>query len=54
LIDHLAGYVLLGIALLRARVIPAWAAWLQHFPTFSCGGVDPRLCEGGNLGSILV
>jgi hypothetical protein len=27
-IGHLVGYVLLGIALLRARVIPQWAAWL--------------------------
>jgi hypothetical protein len=28
IIGHLLGYVLLGIALLRARVIPLWAAWL--------------------------
>ena len=28
LFGHLFGYVLLGIALLRARVIPRWAAWL--------------------------
>ncbi len=27
-IGHLLAYVLLGIALLRARVIPRWAAWL--------------------------
>jgi hypothetical protein len=27
-IGHLLGYMLLGIALLRARVIPRWAAWL--------------------------
>lgn len=27
-IGHLLGYVFLGIALLRARVIPKWAAWL--------------------------
>lgn len=27
-IGHLLGYVLLGIALLRARVIPRWSAWL--------------------------
>jgi hypothetical protein len=27
-IGHLLGYVLLGIALLRARTIPRWAAWL--------------------------
>jgi hypothetical protein len=27
-IGHLLGYLLLGIALLRARVIPMWAAWL--------------------------
>ena len=27
-IGHLLGYVLLGIALLRARAIPRWAAWL--------------------------
>jgi hypothetical protein len=27
-LGHLFGYVLLGIALLRARVIPRWAAWL--------------------------
>ena len=27
-IGHLLGYVLLGIALLRTRVIPRWAAWL--------------------------
>ena len=27
-LGHLLGYVLLGIALLRARVIPRWAAWL--------------------------
>jgi hypothetical protein len=27
-IGHLLGYVFLGIALLRARVIPHWAAWL--------------------------
>ena len=27
-IGHLLGYVLLGVALLRARVIPRWAAWL--------------------------
>lgn len=27
-IGHLLGYVLLGIALVRARVIPLWAAWL--------------------------
>ncbi|GEM_PF-3578536 len=25
---HLLGYLLLGIALARARVIPQWAAWL--------------------------
>jgi hypothetical protein len=28
LFGHLFGYILLGIALLRARVIPRWAAWL--------------------------
>jgi hypothetical protein len=28
IIGHLLGYVLLGVALLRARVIPRWAAWL--------------------------
>jgi hypothetical protein len=28
IIGHLLGYVLLGIALLRVRVIPRWAAWL--------------------------
>jgi hypothetical protein len=28
LFGHLGGYVLLGIALLRARAIPRWAAWL--------------------------
>jgi hypothetical protein len=27
-LGHLLGYVLLGIALARARVIPAWAAFL--------------------------
>lgn len=27
-LGHLFGYVLLGVALLRARVIPRWAAWL--------------------------
>lgn len=27
-IGHLLGYVLLGIALLRARTIPRWSAWL--------------------------
>ncbi len=27
-IGHLLGYVLLGIALLRTRAIPRWAAWL--------------------------
>ncbi len=27
-VGHLFAYVLLGIALLRARVIPRWAAWL--------------------------
>ena len=27
-IGHLFGYVLVGIALLRARAIPRWAAWL--------------------------
>jgi hypothetical protein len=27
-IGHLLGYVLLGIALLRARTVPKWAAWL--------------------------
>jgi hypothetical protein len=27
-IGHLLGYVLLGLALVRARVIPLWAAWL--------------------------
>jgi hypothetical protein len=27
-IGHLLGYVLLGIALLQARAIPRWAAWL--------------------------
>ena len=27
-IGHLLGYVLLGIALLRARAIPSWSAWL--------------------------
>ena len=27
-IGHLLGYVLLGIALVRARMIPLWAAWL--------------------------
>ncbi len=27
-IGHLLGYVLLGIALLRSRMIPSWAAWL--------------------------
>ncbi len=28
-IGHQLAYVLLGIALLRARVIPRWAAWLM-------------------------
>jgi hypothetical protein len=28
LFGHLVGYVLIGIALLRARAIPRWAAWL--------------------------
>src|SRR5215467_2670571 len=28
-IGHLLGYILLGIALLRARVIPWWTAWLM-------------------------
>jgi hypothetical protein len=28
IIGHLFAYVLLGIAFLRARVIPRWAAWL--------------------------
>jgi hypothetical protein len=28
IIGHLLGYVLLGIALARARAIPRWAAWL--------------------------
>jgi hypothetical protein len=27
IIGHLVAYVLLGVALLRARVIPGWAAW---------------------------
>jgi hypothetical protein len=27
-LGHLLGYVLLGVALARARVIPLWAAWL--------------------------
>ncbi|MFD2078224.1 hypothetical protein SAMN05421678_1308 [Actinopolymorpha cephalotaxi] len=27
IVGHLAAYVLLGIALRRARVVPAWAAW---------------------------
>jgi len=27
-LGHLFGYVILGIALLRARVIPRWASWL--------------------------
>jgi hypothetical protein len=27
-IGHLFGYVFLGIALLRARIIPRWASWL--------------------------
>jgi hypothetical protein len=27
-IGHLLGYVLLGVALLRAQMIPPWAAWL--------------------------
>ncbi|MET9019143.1 hypothetical protein ABZV93_04085 [Actinopolymorpha sp. NPDC004070] len=27
IVGHLAAYVLLGIALRRARIVPAWAAW---------------------------
>jgi len=27
-VGHLLGYVLLGIALARARLVPQWAAWL--------------------------
>ena len=27
-IGHLLGYLLVGMALLRARVIPQWATWL--------------------------
>ncbi|HEX6517664.1 MAG TPA: hypothetical protein VF049_19030 [Nocardioidaceae bacterium] len=29
IIGHLVAYVLLGIALRRARVVPAWAAWMM-------------------------
>jgi len=42
-VGHLAGYVLLGSALLRARAVPAWAAWafVMSSPLLVAGFVLP-------------
>lgn len=47
-IGHLLGYVLLGIALARARAIPRWAAWLFVAVTPLMGPI----AYGTNLGLI--
>jgi hypothetical protein len=38
-IGHLAGYLLLGIALARARAVPRWAAWLIAAATVIMGPI---------------
>lgn len=47
-IGHLLGYALLGIALVRARAIPRWAAWLFVAVTPVMGPI----AYGTNLGLI--
>jgi len=49
-IGHLLGYVLLGIALLRARVLPRWAAWLIIVSAFVMG----PLAYGTGLGLLQI
>ena len=49
-LGHLLGYVLLGIALRRARVIPAWAAWLIIVSALLMGPI----AYGTNLGILQV
>ena len=49
-IGHLLGYVLLGIAPLRARVIPRWAAWLLIVSALVMG----PLAYGTGLGLLQV
>ncbi len=49
-LGHWGGYVILGIALLRARVIPRWASWL----IIVSGPVMGPLAYGANIGIIQV
>ncbi len=50
IIGHLFGYVLLGAALLRARVVPRWAAWLLIISPIVMG----PLAYGTGLGLLQV
>ena len=50
IIGHLLGYVLLGVALLRARAIPGWAAWFLILSPFVMG----PLAYGTGLGLLQV
>jgi hypothetical protein len=49
-LGHLGGYVLLGIAHLRARVIPRWAAWL----IIMSGPLMGPIAYGFNIGILQV
>lgn len=59
-VAHLVAYVLLGIALLRARVVPRWAAWslIASSPVTMAGFVLPGrpVATGGiaGLGLLLI
>jgi hypothetical protein len=49
-LGHWGGYILLGIALLRSRAIPSWAAWL----IIISGPVMGPVAYGFNIGIIQV
>lgn len=51
---HLVAYVLLGIALRRARVVPAWAAWalIASSPVTVLAFALPGTVSGGQAGTV--
>ncbi|HEV8234021.1 MAG TPA: hypothetical protein VGP84_05460 [Gemmatimonadaceae bacterium] len=49
-IGHLFGYILLGVALLRARVGPRWASWLMIASAVLMGPI----AYGSNIGSLQI
>ena len=49
-IGHLFGYILLGVALLRARIGPRWASWLMIASAVVMGPIT----YGSNIGGLQV